>query len=203
LLSVVKTSQAISREVIVGKLLRQVMEVVLAQSGAEKGYLIVPREGALWIEAQALLEARGTRVQTDEGLAVASSALVPRSIVQYVWRTRQSVVLDDAVAQTRFSDDDYIVRTRPRSVLCLPVLRQAEVVGLLYLENNVVPGAFTPAHLTVLELLAAQAAISLENARSMEREQVARAAAEAAERRAEFLAEASALLGESLEYQAV
>src|SRR5205823_5039278 len=109
------------------------------------------------------------------------------SVVQYVWRTRDSIVLSDAATEKRFADDEYIRRERPRSLLCLPILRQAEVVGLLYLENNALPGAFTPAHLTVLELVAAQAAISLENASLLE-------ATEESRVRAAFLAESGALL---------
>jgi predicted ATPase/signal transduction histidine kinase len=203
LLSVVRASQAISREVVVDKLLRALIEVVLAQSGAEKGFLIFPRDGALWIEAQAALKERGSKIETQRALPITSSDQVARSVVNYVYRTRESVVLDDATVQTRFSEDQYIMRTRPRSLLCLPILRQAEVVGLLYLENNVLPGAFTPGHLTVLELLAAQAAISLENARLMESERAARAFAESAEQRAAFLAEATRLLNESLDIQVV
>ena len=92
-------------------------------------------------------------------------------------------VLDDAAADAgRFAGDAYLARARPRSVLCLPIRRQAEVVALLYLENDLVPGTFTPERLLALELLAAQAAISLENALLLERERAARVEAEAAER---------------------
>jgi GAF domain-containing protein len=190
LLSAVKASQVISREVIVDKLLRALLEVVLAQSGAEKALLMVPRDGALSIEARAFVTAQRRHVQTQDPVPVASSSLVPQSVVQYVWRTHDSVVLGDAATEQRFADDEYIRRERPRSVLCLPILRQAEVVGLLYLENNALPGAFTPGHLTVLELLAAQAAISLDNASLLEREQSARKAVEASRAQAAFLAEA-------------
>ena len=100
-------------------------------------------------------------------------------------RTHERVLLDDAAADAgRFSGDAYLARARPRSVLCLPIRRQAEVVALLYLENDLVPGTFTPERLLALELLAAQAAISLENALLLERERAGRAEAEAAERRA-------------------
>jgi PAS domain S-box-containing protein len=87
------------------------------------------------------------------------------SVLHYVLRTRESVILDDAATEPRFSDDAYVRRRRPRSVLCLPFLRQAKLVGVLYLENNLAPRAFTPDRLAVLELLASQAAISLDNAR--------------------------------------
>ena len=80
-------------------------------------------------------------------------------------RTRESVILDDASAQNLFSEDEYVRQRRPRSVLCLPLVKQAKLMGVLYLENNLAPRVFTPARLAVLELLASQAAISLENAR--------------------------------------
>ena len=119
-------------------------------------------------------------------------------------RTHERVVLDDAAADAgRFSGDEYLARARPRSVLCLPIRRQAEVVALLYLENDLVPGTFTPERLLALELLAAQAAISLENALLLERERAGRAEAEAAERRAVLLGEATAVMTSTLDYEGV
>jgi signal transduction histidine kinase len=112
------------------------------------------------------------------------------------------VLLDDATAEPgKFAADPYLEQRRPRSVLCLPILRQAKVVGLLYLENALVAGAFTPDRLLALELLASQAAISVENALLLSRERAARTLAEEAERRAAFLAEAGVILGESLLYE--
>jgi len=94
-----------------------------------------------------------------------SDAAVPESIVHYVMRTRESVILDDASAQNAFSFDPYIRRRHARSILCIPLINQAKLIGLLYLENSLTPYVFTPARLTVLKLLASQAAISLENTR--------------------------------------
>ena len=82
-----------------------------------------------------------------------------------VIRTRESVILDDALAQNPFSADEYIRQKHARSVLCLPLVKQAKLIGVLYLENNLASHVFTPARISVLELLASQAAISLENAR--------------------------------------
>ena len=79
-------------------------------------------------------------------------------------RTQEGVLLDDASADSVYSKDEYVRRKRSRSVLCLPIVKQAKLVGALYLENNLTPGAFTPDRVTVLQLLASQAAISLENA---------------------------------------
>jgi light-regulated signal transduction histidine kinase (bacteriophytochrome) len=108
----------------------------------------------------------GGEVETtvrDPGSAGGLSG-VPLSILHYASRTRALVVLDDAARDTRFAGDPSITAERPRSVLCLPLLRQGELTGILYLENNLVPGAFTRERTSVLEMLASQAAISIENA---------------------------------------
>jgi signal transduction histidine kinase len=136
-----------------------------------------------------------------EGQPLSSPPLVPVSIVNYAMRTKERVILEDAADAAKYASDPYIARVKPRSLLCLPILRQGEVVGLLYLENNLAAGAFTPERLGALELLASQAAISLENALLLAKEQAARVEAEAAGRRTAFLAEAGALLSESLDYK--
>src|SRR6266566_3497923 len=90
---------------------------------------------------------------------------MPESIVHYVVRTQESVILDDASAQPPFAADTYIRQQHARSILCLPLINQAKLIGLLYLENNLAPHVFTPTRIAVLKLLASQAAISLENTR--------------------------------------
>jgi predicted ATPase/signal transduction histidine kinase len=201
-LSVVKASQAISGEIVLDALLGKLVRVVIEQAGAQKGYVILPREGGLFIEAEALVDDGGeVTVGLLRSLPVSASPLVPASIVNYVWRTKQKVLLDNAAAaSSKFAGDDYLARTQAKSVLCLPIARQAEVAGLLYLENNLVAGAFTVAHLEVLELVAVQAAISLENALLLAKEKAGRAAAEASEHRKAFLAEAGVLFSGSLDY---
>ncbi|OJT23995.1 hypothetical protein BO221_17810 [Archangium sp. Cb G35] len=201
LLSVVKASQSISGEIILDKLLCTLLEVVLEQGGAQRGCLLLARNGAVSLEAEAnLVEGRRvvSHVLRSQPL---SPELAPVSIVHYVVRTKERVILDDAAGAVKYASDAYLARVRPRSLVCLPILRQAEVVGLMYLENRLVPGAFTHERLAALELLASQAAISLENALLLAREQSARAKAELAERRSRFLAEAGELLSESLNYE--
>ena len=90
---------------------------------------------------------------------------LPESILHYVIRTRQSVILDDALLSNPFSKDANMLRRRPRSVLCVPLVKQAKLMGVLYLENKLTPRVFTPGRLAVLELLTSQAAISLDHAR--------------------------------------
>lgn len=162
LLSVVKASQALSGELVEDQLVRTLLRVVLEQSGAQKGYLVVARGGELRVEAEAHISEEKVRT----GLALPlDPARLPISIVRYAERTRERVILDDAMAAPRFASDPYVVRARPRSILCLPVFRKAERAAFLYLENDLVEGAFTPDRLTALEILASQAAIALENAR--------------------------------------
>jgi signal transduction histidine kinase len=156
----------------------------------------------LSIEAQAVLDRQGAITSVLESLPVEGSDLVPASLLHYVLRTKERVILSDASADAgKFTGDDYFARTQPKSVLCIPIVRQAEVVGLLYLENDLLAGAFTRDRLIALELLAAQAAISLQNALLLVKERAARTASEVAEHRAAFLAEAGALLSESLDYE--
>jgi PAS domain S-box-containing protein len=96
--------------------------------------------------------------------ALATAAL-PESLVRYVVRTEESVILDDASSQNPFSADPYIVQRRARSILCLPLINQAKLIGILFLENSLTRNVFTPDRVTVLKVLASQAAISLENSR--------------------------------------
>ncbi|MRG91992.1 ATP-binding sensor histidine kinase [Polyangium spumosum] len=179
LLSVTKASQTISSEITFDKLSRTLLTVVLEQSGAQRGALIRCKDGEASIAAEASLEARGISTRILPARPISSSD-VPVSIVTYAFRTKERVILDDAFEDPRYAADPYITRVKPRSLLGLPILRQGEATFLLYLENNVLSGAFTPARLVALSLLASQAAISLENALLLEKEQAARAEAEAA-----------------------
>ncbi|WP_437594472.1 sensor histidine kinase [Sorangium sp. So ce1000] len=201
LLSVTKASQSLSSELVLDKLLRTLLTVVLEQGGAQRACILLYQDERLSIEAEATLEEKGAATILFPPKAEELSRRVPMSVVRYVRRTKERVILSDVAADAgKFSGDDYFARHRPRSLLCVPIPRQGEVVGLLYLENDLVEGAFTPERLTVLSLLATQAAISLENARLLANEQAARTAAEAAERRAAFLAEAGEILSRSLDY---
>jgi predicted ATPase/signal transduction histidine kinase len=200
-LAVVKASQAISGEVTAERVARRLIELVLAEGGARKALLLLPRDGGLALAAEANITEAGIDVRADEPARALDATTLPLSLVQYVWRTGDGVVLDDAAREPRFAADDYVARAQPRSVLCTPIRRQGKVVGLLYLENRALGGAFTRRRQQVLDLLAAQAAISLENAALLEHERAARETATAAERRAALLAEASALLSESLDHR--
>ncbi|MGK4006245.1 AAA family ATPase [Sorangium sp. So ce1036] len=159
-LSVVKASQSISGELKLPRLLDTLLRIVVGHAGAEEGYVLLVRDERLWIAAS---EAPGGAVRLLDA-SDAGAAALPEAVLNYVRRSHERVLLDDATARHPFMEDGYFGSKRPRSVLCLPIVRQARLIGLLYLENNLVTGAFTPARLSVLELLGSQSAISLENA---------------------------------------
>ncbi len=161
-ITVVKASQAISGEIVLTNLLQTLMRIALESAGAQRGCLVLTRGEELAIEAEATVEGRD--IQVRRPVQSQFSSVLPLSMINYVRRTRENVILDDASGQNMFSSDEYIIRNRPVSVMCLPILRQACVTGLLYLENNLATGAFTEDRIAVLELIASQAAISLENA---------------------------------------
>jgi PAS domain S-box-containing protein len=163
LATVIKVSQAVSGEIVLEKLIDTLMLTAIEHAGAERGLLILPRGDELRIEAEATTSGETVIVGPRE--ASVTAAGLPESIVHYVVRTLESVILDDASAQNPFSADTYIRHRHARSILCLPLLKQAKLIGVLYLENNLTSHVFTPTRITVLKLLASQAAISLENTR--------------------------------------
>jgi PAS domain S-box-containing protein len=163
LATVIKVSQAVSSEIVLEKLIDTLMRTALEHAGAERGLLILPRGVEKKIEAEATTS--GDTVMVRLGEASLTEAAVPESIINYVARTQESVILDDASAQNPFSADPYVGRHPTRSILCLPLTNQAKLIAVLYLENNLTPHVFTPTRIAVLKLLASQAAISLENTR--------------------------------------
>jgi PAS domain S-box-containing protein len=161
--TVLKAAQAVSGEIELGRLLETLLRIAIEHAGAERGVLILLRGDTPQIEAEARFDRKTVEV-TVRPEPVTPAAL-PETLLHTVIRTRESVILDDALALNPFSADEYIGRKRARSVLCLPLVKQAKLIGVLYLENNLASHVFKPARISVLELLASQAAISLENAR--------------------------------------
>jgi PAS domain S-box-containing protein len=145
------------------KLIDTLVRTAIEHAGAERGLLIFPQGVELRVEAEAVTSG-DTVIMHRRGASTAAARLA-ESIVHYVARTQESVILDDASAQNPFSTDPYIRRHHARSVLCLPLINQAKLIAVLYLENNLTPHVFTPTRIAVLKLLASQAAISLENTR--------------------------------------
>jgi PAS domain S-box-containing protein len=161
LATIVKVSQAVSGEIVLEKLVETLLRTAIEQASAERGLLILAHRGELSIRAEANTSGTSVMVSLRETPIAASE--VPHSVIRYVARTHESVIVEDASAQNPFSADDYFREKRARSVLCLPLVKQHGLVALLYLENNLATRIFTPVRLTVLNVLASQAAMSLEN----------------------------------------
>lgn len=182
--TVIKLSQAIAAEIDLPRLIDRLMRLALDHAGAQCAMLMLPVE-TRW-EIQAMAATSGDDVEVQHSPAAGQSPEMPAMVLQHVVNSRKSVLLDDATAPNPYSADPAIVRRRPRSVLCMPLLKQARLVGLLYLENNLATHAFSAELSALLEILASQAAIALENARLYEdlsRENLERRSAEAESRR--------------------
>ena len=161
--SVMKATQVISGEIIMERLLKNLMLILIENAGAQKGFLILGKGDDLVIQA---------RITADENKAVVlkpqpieESHELSTAIVQYAVHSQESVVLNSATLEGPFVQDDYVQTNRPCSILCLPIVYTGRLTGALYLENNQIPGAFTPDRVQVLQHLASQAAISIENAK--------------------------------------
>ncbi|TMB15267.1 MAG: PAS domain S-box protein, partial [Deltaproteobacteria bacterium] len=162
LATMVDVSQALSGEILLEKLIETLMVKAVEHAGAGRGLLILLRGDEPRIEAEATTDQ--DRVTVSVRHATVGPGDLPESMLRYVIRTRESVILDDAASQNLFSPDPYIRQKVSRSVLCLPLVKQAKLNGVLYLENNLASHVFTPARTAVLKVLASQAAISLDNA---------------------------------------
>ncbi|MEH2444171.1 trifunctional serine/threonine-protein kinase/ATP-binding protein/sensor histidine kinase [Nostoc sp.] len=179
LATVMKASHALAGEIELEKLLTTLMQVVIENAGADKSILLLLQEDNWVIAAQKTSQAIGEeeqfllpRMPTGENLGIinlhslplSDSQNIPKTVVNYVSRTSDTLVLDDARRETTFANDPYIIQWQPKSLLCTPIHNRGQIVGILYLENSLTTGAFTQNRLEVLRLLTAQAAISLQNA---------------------------------------
>ncbi|MDD1619840.1 MAG: PocR ligand-binding domain-containing protein [Methylococcaceae bacterium] len=160
--AVVKASHMLSQEIRLEQLLEKLMNIVIENAGAEKGILIQKSGAELLIQASAEIGHQG--VEILQGAPVETSGILALSVVNYVARTQSQVVLGDACHDRIFGTDPYIAERRIRSLLCLPIVYQGKLSGLLYLENNLATDVFTADRLELLKALTSQAAISIENA---------------------------------------
>jgi len=167
--SVIKASQTISGEIVLDQLWKTTMQILLENAGAQRGCFVVHQDDQLVVQAQ--VEAgrvASTLVEPLPAPAPEEAPALPVSVIHNVLRTGKALVLNDASAPGRFAADPYIVRHKPKSVICIPVLRHAQFAGAIYMENNLTTGAFTEERVEVIKLLSAQASISMENARLYE-----------------------------------
>ena len=169
--TVMKAAQVISGEIVLDKLLAALMKILIENAGAQKGFLILESKGKLKIEAEGQVNtlaqvcAECDQIQVLQSTDIEDSQVLSVTIVNYVARTQEIVVLNDALNEGQFTQDSYIQQEQPKSILCAPLINQGKLSGIVYLENNLTTGAFTASRLELLRLLSAQAATSIENAR--------------------------------------
>ncbi len=164
LASVLKASQSLTSEIQLFKLIPILMQVVLENAGAKKVALLLLKgeDFEIVISEKVGDDNSTTRVQS---IPIEKSDEIPVTLLNYVKRTQETLVIDDAAREPSLNADPYIQQHQPKSLLCTPLLRQGKLIGLLYLENNLITGAFTKERVKVLHILCSQAAISLEKAK--------------------------------------
>ncbi|MEG3894258.1 MULTISPECIES: ATP-binding sensor histidine kinase [unclassified Microcoleus] len=168
LTTAVKASQALAGEIVLDKLLAKMMKIVIENAGGQIGFLILEKSGQWVIEASGSVDV--DRVAVMQSIPIDFVAddrevtLLAVAVVNYVARTQESVVLNDAAREGQFTRTPYIIAVQPKSILCTPLINQGQLCGILYLENNLTTGAFTPDRLEILKLLSSQISISIENA---------------------------------------
>jgi len=159
--TVLKASQAISGEIVLEKLLVSLMKIIIENAGAELGYLILETDNQLLIEAQGVMD--DDNVTALQSLPIENN--LPVTVINYVARVKEDLVLTNANIKKNFANDPYIISKQTKSILCTPLLNQGKLIGIVYLENNLTTSAFTEDRLEVIKLLSGQAAIAIENAR--------------------------------------
>ncbi len=161
--SVMKAAQAISREIVLDRLVHALLEIMLENVGARRGFFLLMRDGRLVVEAECEPDRTATSLS---GLTLADNeARMSGAIINYVVRTGETIVLANATVTGHFTRDPYVLKAAPKSVLCAPLTNQGQIMGVIYLENSLTEGAFTAERLEVLRLLSGQAALSIYNAK--------------------------------------
>ncbi|MBN1847027.1 MAG: AAA family ATPase [Deltaproteobacteria bacterium] len=160
--TIMKASQVIYSEVILEKLIGKLITIMMENAGADRGVFLLKKEDGLHVEAE--VEADKKDVRYLNSIPVKGSHMVPETIISHAERSKQTLVLDDAVKESLYPNDKYIQEKQPRSILCIPVVHKNKLLSILYLENNLSSGAFTLKRQELLQILSSQAAISMENA---------------------------------------
>ncbi len=160
--SFLKASHAISEQILFDDLLINLMNILIENAGAQKGVLLLNKNGSLTIEAEALADSNEVRLLN--GISINDYGNLPLSIINYVWRTREIIVINDENSKDRFISDEYLKKYSPKSIFCSPLISKNATIGIYYLENSLMPALFTCNKLETLTLLSSQISISLENA---------------------------------------
>jgi predicted ATPase/class 3 adenylate cyclase len=167
--SVIKACQTIVSEIRLPRLVRRLLKLAMENTGAQRGFLFLNQDGQLRLSASADVDEGETPLKTEISREnIKTEPLLPHAIIDYVARLGQPLVEDNVSGGPLFADDPYVALEHPQSVLCVPLISQGALKGVLYLENNRMRGAFSADRVQVLSLLSALSAISLENARLYE-----------------------------------
>jgi diguanylate cyclase (GGDEF)-like protein len=164
LATVMKASQAIATEIVLENLLQTLMRILLENAGAQSGCLLLHQARGLGEMGAFEIAARSSNDNAHEIEAQPIGEILPESVLYYVARTQENILIDCAVDSSNFGDDPYIQSVKPLSILCYPLIDRGKLVGIVYLENNITTGAFKSNRIELLQLLSGQAAIALENA---------------------------------------
>lgn len=164
LATVIKVAQTVSGEMVLEKLIDALMRTAMEHAGAGRAILMLTHGTQTSVEAEALMTKRGVSVKLRDGMRAEATAL-PEVILRHVLRTKETVILDNALSSSPFSTDCYVIERHVRSLLALPLVNQGNLLGLLYLENNLAANVFAPRQVSILKLIASQAALALENTR--------------------------------------
>ncbi|HRI63694.1 MAG TPA: AAA family ATPase [Polyangium sp.] len=160
--TVIHAAQAIAGEILLERVLVRVVKAVIESAGADRGMLLIDRGGRLWVDVTMQVEPE--KIETETSVLAEEYEELPVSVVEYVRRTREPLVMGDARADRRFAKDRYMVHYAPRSILATPMMHKGKLVGIIYLEHTTAHDAFVPTRLPLIEFLAAQAAVAVESA---------------------------------------
>ncbi|MEO8413024.1 MAG: adenylate/guanylate cyclase domain-containing protein [Ginsengibacter sp.] len=160
--TVLKASAALSGEIILPRLLKKMMQIIMENAGAQTGFLIMEKDGEKFIEAE--IKEGSKEIKILESVPVSQSKLLAESVINYVYMTQETVILDDACKSPLFGNDAFIKINECKSVLCIPLLNMGKIQAIIYLANDLTSGAFTEKRSGLLKVLAGQMAISIENA---------------------------------------
>jgi histidine kinase len=160
--SILKASTSISEAVVFESLLERLLKIVIENAGAQKGYVAIVRNGQLFVEATGVVDNEWQYITTGTPLDAAIG--LSHAVVQFVYHTSETLILNDAINDMRFEQDEHVRTNKPKSILCMPVVQHGNTLAILYLENNLASNAFTKERLEILNMLSGQMAISLQNA---------------------------------------
>jgi predicted ATPase/signal transduction histidine kinase len=161
--TVIEASRAISSEIELDQLLKKLIKLLVNNAGAQEGYLLLNSEDEFLIEAEYNFEEENCTMILNSKNYKESNKL-SESIVNYVIKTKENVILNDAENNNMFVNDNYIKMRRPKSILCTPIVYKNKLIGIIYLQNNITANVFQKTRIKIVKLLGTQAAISIENA---------------------------------------